>query len=141
MFLRDILNVKGKSVFTISVDANLSDVVKQLVQHNVGSLVVCRDDEIVGIVTERDILRTVAEVDEPLEHVSVRARMTSQVISGTPNDQVAKTMGLMTEKRIRHLPVLEDGKLAGLISIGDVVKAHHDLLTMENRCLMDYIQR
>jgi CBS domain-containing protein len=153
MLLKDILAVKGKTVFTIEVDARVSDALQELLTHNIGSLVVCQGDAMIGIslvvcqgdamigiITERDILRTVAELGQPLEDVRVTDRMNAAVISGVPEDDVDKVMGLMTEKRIRHLPVLDQGKLAGLVSLGDVVKAQHQRLTMENQQLINYIQ-
>ncbi|MFV1967064.1 MAG: CBS domain-containing protein [Pirellulaceae bacterium] len=140
MLIKDILKTKGPTVYTISVDAVIADVVKELVAHNIGSLVVRDGETIAGIITERDILRTVAEVKDPLETIPVTARMTANVISGSPDDEVGQVMGLMVEKRMRHLPVLESGELVGLVSIGDVVKAHHARLTMENHYMMNYIQ-
>ena len=140
MLLRDILKAKGNKVFTVSADATLSEVVRELVRHNIGSLVVFNGDELVGIITERDILRTMADLADRLDDVAIKSRMTTNVLSGSPDDEVSKTMGLMTEKRIRHLPIVEDGRLAGMVSIGDVVKAQHDRLTMENQYLINYIQ-
>ena len=140
MLLRDILKAKGNKVFTVSADATLSEVVRELVRHNIGSLVVFNGDELVGIITERDILRTMADLADRLDDVPIKSRMTTDVLSGSPDDEVSKTMGLMTEKRIRHLPIVEDGRLAGMVSIGDVVKAQHDRLTMENQYLINYIQ-
>jgi len=144
MMLQEILRNKGSNVFTIAPDATLEDVVQKLVGHNCGSLVVCEADErasgrLSGIVTERDILKATA-AHKQLDRVKVAEVMTRDVITGTPADSVEDTMGLMTENRIRHLPIVEDGRLQGLISIGDVVKAQHDQLTMENHYLKNYIQ-
>ena len=140
MILKDILNAKGHEVFTISPDVSLASVVERLVQHRCGALVVCEGETMIGIISERDILRTLAEVTEPLDQVAVESRMTSKVITGSPEDDINDVMGRLTENRIRHLPVLERGRLVGVISIGDVVKAQHDHLTMENHYLMNYIQ-
>lgn len=140
MKLSDILRIKGPSVFTIGPHATLADVVAAMVEHNCGSLVVCEDDRMVGIITERDILRACAVVDRPLSQVSVQERMVRKVISGSIHDKISDVMGLMTERRIRHLPVLEQGRLAGLISIGDIVKAEHSLLSVENEYLKHYIR-
>ena len=140
ILLRDILGSKGRAVVTVSVHTRLSEVVQTLVKHNIGSLVICDGERMVGIVTERDILRTVAEVGVGLENIPVAQRMTSDVISGAPDDNVDKIMGLMTERRIRHMPVLDQGRLAGMVSIGDLVKAQHDRVTMEHQQLMNYIQ-
>ena len=140
MKLNEILRDKGTIVFTIRVDATMADVAAELVEHNCGALVVCDGEQIVGIISERDMLRTLAAHEQLLTEIAVRQCMTTDVITGNPDDLVETTMGLMTENRIRHLPLLEDGKLAGLVSIGDVVKVQYDQMTIENRFLKDYIQ-
>ena len=94
----------------------------------------------VGIITERDILKACALRQTPLSTLRVADAMTIDVVVGSPCDSVEDTMGLMTEMRIRHLPVVEDGQLLGLVSIGDVVKMQHDRLTMENHYLKSYLQ-
>lgn len=140
MQLREILTAKGSNVLTIEPTASLADVVEKLVENRCGSLVVCDGETMVGIISERDILIAVAQVSEPLNAVMVHGRMTTDVVTGVPEDTVSEIMGLMTEKRVRHLPILDDGKLAGLISIGDIVKAQHHQLTVENHYLKNYIQ-
>lgn len=143
MTLQDILRAKGSSVLTIKPDATLEDVVQKLVKHNCGSLVVCDDGcdsgRMLGIITERDILRACAAKKVPLTNHKVADTMTKEVITGSPSDSVEDTMGLMTEHRVRHLPVVENQKLLGIVSIGDIVKAQHDSLTMENHYLKSYI--
>ncbi len=140
MQLREILKTKGSNVLTIEPKASLADVVQKLVENRCGSLVVCDGDTMVGIISERDILIAVAEVNEPLEAITVQRRMTVDVVTGSPDDTINNIMGLMSEKRIRHLPILEDKKLAGLISIGDIVKAQYNQLSVENHYLKNYIQ-
>lgn len=140
MQLREILKTKGGHVLTIEPTASLADVVEKLVENRCGSLVVTDGQTMVGIISERDVLIAVSEVSEPLNAIMVRDRMTTDVVTGVPEDTVSGIMGLMSEKRIRHLPILEDGKLAGLISIGDIVKAQHHQLTVENHYLKNYIQ-
>jgi len=139
MKLRDILREKGTEVYTIGPDATLADVVRELVSHNCGSLVVCNEGEVAGIITERDILRACAD-GLPLGDKKVVDVMTTRVFTGKSGDSVEDTMGLLTRHRIRHLPILDDGQLAGLISIGDVVKAEHEHLAVENEYLKSYIQ-
>ncbi len=139
MKVHDILQTKGRSVHSISHDATLSNVVDTLVQHIVGSLVVCDGPKMVGIITERDILRACAAKQRPLDQLAVREHMSRDVITGTSEEDLAHIMGLMTSHRIRHLPIVDDGQLAGIISIGDVVKAQHDKLTVENHYLKNYI--
>jgi CBS domain-containing protein len=146
MKVQEILSVKGSTVHSISPEANLQDVVRTLVEHGIGSLVVCRPgaagkDEPAGIVTERDILHACVGGSRPLAEVRVSEVMSTALVTGTPDDEVELVMGLMTTRRIRHLPVLSEGRLAGIISIGDVVKAQHDWLAMENRFMKDYIGR
>ncbi len=140
MNLNDILHQKGRAVYTASPRAMLADAVQLMVEHNCGSLVVCDNEAMVGILSERDILRSIAESGRPLEEVSVAERMTRNVITGLPIDDLNKIMGVMTQHRIRHLPVLDNGRVVGLISIGDIVKAQHEQLAVENHFLMSYIQ-
>ncbi len=140
MLLKDILATKGTAVLTIQDTASLSDVVQELVKHNIGSLIVCAGETMMGIITERDILKAVAQADIDLLRTPVRERMSVHLITAAPDDEVETVMGLMTQRRFRHLPVLENGKLAGMISIGDLVKAHHALMAIENQQLRTYIQ-
>ncbi|MEN6458020.1 MAG: CBS domain-containing protein [Thermoguttaceae bacterium] len=144
MKLQEILSKKARRVHSISSGATLLEAVARMVEHRVGSLVVLRSDatgleEPIGIITERDILYASTVGKPPLAEVTVAGAMSSAVITATPDDEVEDVMGLMTNRRIRHLPVLCNGQLVGIISIGDVVKAQHDRLAMENRCLKDYI--
>ncbi len=142
MNLQDILRHKGSAVYSIRPDATLDDVVQTLVHYNCGSLVVRDGDDsspMLGIITERDILKACAAIRGSLGQIVVREAMTQSVTTGTPCDSVEDTMGTMTNRRIRHLPVLDDGRLVGLVSIGDIVKAHHDNLTLENHLLKTYI--
>jgi len=140
MLVREILSDKGRTVHTCAPDDTLDDVVDLLVGHNIGSLVVMQDEEMAGIITERDILRATAATRGPLASVRVRDRMTRVPVVISPGDTVADAMCLMTERRIRHLPVVEQGRLVGIISIGDTVKAQYDELCRENHYLKSYIQ-
>ena len=140
MNLRDILQSKGDAVFTIAPADSLAEAVRVMVDHRCGSLVVGSSDQMVGIISERDILRALAEVKASLDSIPIADRMTTRVITGHPDDNLGKVMGVMTQNRIRHLPVMNDGKLVGMVSIGDVVKAQHEQLTRENYFLMNYIQ-
>jgi CBS domain-containing protein len=144
MKLQDILAVKGAAVRSVAPDATLQDVVRLLMEHRIGSLVICRPgaggaDEPVGIITDRDILYASAAGNKSLGDVRVAEVMSTNLVTGSPDDEVELVMGLMTTRRIRHLPVLRDGRLAGIISIGDVVKAQYDRLAVENRFMRDYI--
>jgi CBS domain-containing protein len=139
MKVRDILQAKGTRVHTISSHATLADVVEQLVANNCGSLVVCDNNQMVGIITERDILRATLAGQPALAMVKVAERMTRRVVTGHPDDEVSSVMGLLTERRIRHLPITDDEGLLGIVSIGDVVKAQHDDLSLENHFLKNYL--
>lgn len=139
MKLREILKYKGHHVHTIAPKASLKEVIDALTQNNCGSLVVIEQGRMCGIITERDILRAASQGTD-LRHATVEQQMSSNLLTGKPSDEIGSVMGLMTEKRIRHLPILEDDELVGIISIGDVVKAQHDELTMENHYLKNYIQ-
>ena len=140
MLLSEILGSKGRMVHTCSPDDALADVVDLMVGHNIGSLVVLAGGEMVGIITERDILRASAATRGTLDSVKVHERMTRCPIVASPRDDLTDVMGVMTERRIRHLPVVERGQLVGIISIGDLVKAQHDELCRENHYLKSYIQ-
>jgi len=145
MTLQDILHVKGSIVHTIAAGATLDDVVQSLVQHNCGSLVVVDPAEttrprMVGIITERDILRACAARKAPLDQLLVADMMTKDVITGGLRDSIDQVMNVMTERRVRHLPVMADGKLLGIVSIGDVVKARQRQTEFENHYLKSYIQ-
>ncbi len=141
MSLREIIDSKGPKVFSIGPEATLADVVDQLVEHNCGSLLVCNvAGNMVGIITERDILRACAARKGALEDLVVRDYMTAEVHTGDLDDTLANTMGLMTEKRIRHLPIFEKQQLVGLISIGDLVKTQYNQIAVENHYLKNYIQ-
>ncbi|PYM35342.1 MAG: hypothetical protein DME17_12985 [Candidatus Rokuibacteriota bacterium] len=140
MKLRDILRVKGHDVYTVRPDQTVQDAVKILMQHRVGALLV-EDAErrAVGIITERDVLRECVDRAAELSHVPVREAMTRDLIIGVPDDEIGYTMGIMTQNRIRHLPVMDGDHVAGMISIGDVVKATLDETEYENRYLKEYI--
>jgi CBS domain-containing protein len=144
MTLNDILNVKGTEIFAIDESATLDQVVQKLVKCNCGSLIVMDPSQgsrrMVGIVTERDILRACAAQRDPLDQTPVTAAMTSDVVTAAPGDSIEDTMQLMTERRMRHLPIVDHGELVGLISIGDLVKAHHEQCVLENHYLKTYIQ-
>lgn len=145
VLLKEILRTKGSHVYTIHPDASLQDVVEELVQHNIGALVVCHRDpedgeKILGIITERDILRRCAYATVPLSEVRVAEVMSRNLITAHPEETVEQALHRMTIHRVRHLPVVHEGQLVGIISIGDAVKAQLDHLIIENRFMKDYIQ-
>jgi CBS domain-containing protein len=142
MKIRDILRGKGAQVVTIGPDATIHDAMTALVVHRIGSLVVLdQKGKIVGIITEWDILRECAARSEYVKDTTVREVMTTNLIIGLSDDEIGYVMGIMTQNRIRHLPILTGERLEGIISIGDVVKAQLEETEFENRYLKDYIQR
>lgn len=145
MKLADILRTKGSTVHTIYPDATVEAAVQELVKHNVGALVVCERDlehgeKLCGIITERDILRFVASKDRLASETKVADVMTKDPYTRDPSCSVEEAMAVMTQLKIRHLPVVSGGKLVGIVSIGDLVKAELDRLEMENKFMRNYIQ-
>lgn len=140
MRVRDILDVKGRQVVTTSPDGTVLDAMKVLNEHNIGAVVVTEGESIRGILSERDVLRLGASGPHRLSEASVSDTMTRDVIVGLPDDAVHDAMGVMTKNRIRHLPIVLDGRLVGIVSIGDLVNASWMAAEDENRHLKDYIQ-
>jgi CBS domain-containing protein len=134
-----ILEDKGREVFAIDADASVFEAVQQMVELNAGSLLVTESGEITGIVTERDYLRRVAlhELDD--RETLVREIMSSPLIVVTPETTVDECMALMTDRRIRHLPVVDDGNVVGVVSIGDLVKFKSQQQSFEIQYLTQYI--
>ena len=140
MDAKTILNRKGRTVHTVSPSATIREAMALLLRHSVGSLlVVDNDGEVLGIVTERDIFRLAFEHEGRIMGIPVDAVMTRNLIIALPHDTVDYLKSLMTENRIRHLPVIDQGKLAGIISIGDIVREESSAVAVENRYLKDFI--
>lgn len=140
MKIADILGSKGSEVITIDQGAIIHEAIQKLVEHNIGSLlVVDKAGKPLGIITERDILRESAQRSDTLKKTRVKAIMTTDLIIGVPEDDIEYTMGIMTKNRIRHLPIMNDDEVIGLISIGDVVKAHLAEREYDNRYLKQYM--
>ena len=123
MKIEDILRDKGHDVVTITKEKSVLDAARALVEHNIGGLVVTEGGRPAGILTERDILRLTASSADELGSIRVGAVMTTELITATPEDELAPMMQVMTNNRIRHLPIVVQGQLAGIISIGDLVNA------------------
>lgn len=141
MRIASILREKGSDVATIRPDATVIDASRELADHGVGALLVCETDgRLSGIISERDLARSLAIHGEAALAKRVADLMTHQVTTCTPDDTVDELMAVMTERRVRHLPVLDEGRLAGIISIGDVVKHRVGELEQENVTLHDYIE-
>lgn len=141
MKVKEILRSKGSDVMTIEPEAPVREVVDLLTKHGIGALVVVDDSKnICGIVTERDVLRRCLKAEAPDLSTPVRSIMTSDVIVGLPDDDVDYVMNVITENKIRHLPIVAGKRLAGIVSIGDIVKSMHKEMEFENRHLKDYIK-
>jgi CBS domain-containing protein len=136
----EILGDKGNEVLEIEADASVLEAVKRMVEANIGSLLVRDAGEVAGIVTERDYLRSVALEGPADEQVTVREIMSSPLIVVSPETTIDECMALMTDRRIRHVPVVgEEGDVLGIVSIGDVVKFKSKQQSFEIRYLTDYI--
>lgn len=138
--VQDILEQKAtREVFTIAPDDSLMNAVVSMTERNVGALLVTTEGRLIGIVTERDYLRFVAAQGRTARETPVREVMTRAVVYVTPSTSVDEAMAIMTERRLRHLPVLLDGQLVGVVSIGDVVKQNAQLREFQIRTLQEYI--
>ncbi len=141
MLADQILDSKGREVATVAPDASVSDALAMLAQHNVGALVASVDGASVdGIISERDIVRRIAAEGPDALGLTVRDLMKAEVATCDGRADTQKIMGIMTEGRFRHMPVVEDGRLQGIISIGDVVKVRIDELATEKDQLVGYIR-
>jgi CBS domain-containing protein len=121
--VKHLLESKGKEVYAVAPDAPVYEAIRQMAEKNVGALVVLKGSELVGIVSERDYARKVILHGRSSAETPVGQIMTSPVITVSPGQTVQDCMKLMTERRVRHLPVVEGGRVIGMVSIGDLVKA------------------
>lgn len=121
--VRQVLNAKGYAVETVAPETSVYEALQKLSNREVGALVVLEEGELCGLFSERDYARKVALQGRNSKETQVQEIMTRRVITLEPQQTVEACMVLMTDKRIRHLPVLEDGRLIGIVSIGDIVKA------------------
>jgi CBS domain-containing protein len=139
--VKQVLDQKGREVFSIRPDATVFDAIKKMAEKNVGSLVVMDDDKLIGIITERHYARKVVLEGRASPATPVRTIMETSVVYAKPQQSVEECMAVMTDKKIRHLPVIENGRLIGIISIGDLVQAiiSHQQFTIEQ--LEFYIHR
>ena len=140
MRIADVLRNKGPAVVTVDPEMPVSTLIGELARHNVGALVVTENDAVVGIVTERDVVRRIHERGPDILNARVVDIMTTSVFTCLPTDTVDSLAETMTERRIRHLPVIVDGQLVGIVSIGDVVKSRIGELQGERDQLEAYIE-
>jgi CBS domain-containing protein len=137
--LSEILDEKGHDVLQIEADASVLEMVKQMVEANVGSLLVTESGELTGIVTERDYLRRVTLEGRTDQETTVREIISFPLVVATPQTTIDECMALMTDRRIRHVPVVEAGEVVGIVSIGDLVKFTSKQQSFELKYLTDYI--
>ena len=139
MSISDILRFKGADVVTIAPGETVTTLLNSLAEHNIGALVVADKGKVVGIVSERDVVRRIAERGAALLDAPVKQIMTSIVATCTSKDSVDSVAQTMTERRIRHMPVLDEGRLVGIVSIGDVVSSRIRQLEKDRGQLEHYI--
>jgi CBS domain-containing protein len=140
MKVKDILSEKGGAVYTIGPERFISEAVQELHKRNIGALLVVDETgAILGIVTERDILRVCESQAHRLAEIPIREEMTTDLLIALPDDDLNYVSSVMTQKRIRHVPVVAEGRLVGVVSIGDVLKARLDEAQFVARHLHDYI--
>jgi len=136
--VKDILKMKGGEIFSVSPETTVYEALKVMSEKNIGSVLVLNQrKQVSGIFSERDIVRGMAKKDIDIKTTPVKSLMTKKVLNVGENYTVEECMALMTEKRIRHLPVVENGKLSGIISIGDVVKA----VIFDQRFVIDQLEQ
>lgn len=140
MRVQDILNRKGTAVATVGPEATVAEAVAILHGRRIGAVVVSADGESIGgILSERDVVGGLAGLGPDVLAAPVRQLMTADVLTCGPDDELRRLAITMTERRFRHMPVTVDGRLAGIVSIGDVVKLRVDELQAEHDQLVDYI--
>ncbi|MFD9702157.1 CBS domain-containing protein [Lentzea sp. NPDC059081] len=139
MRIADVVRAKGSAVATIAPDLPVSELLRTLADHNVGAIVVVGPSGVVGIVSERDVVRRLHEVGADLLSAPVSSIMTVDVYTCSPSDTVDGLTVVMTERRFRHVPVVSDGELVGIVSIGDVVKSRIGQLEQSQDQLQAYI--
>ena len=140
MKIRELLNEKGYDVVTVPPSFPIQDAMKLLVEHNIGSVVVATEKVVEGILTERDILRLASDRSQTMAAMKVEEVMTKEVVVALLDDTVDDVMELMTKNRIRHLPIVDQGWMQGILSIGDVVNAVRKKVEVENTYMRDYIR-
>jgi CBS domain-containing protein len=140
MSIQAILGDKGREVATVSADARLSEAVRILGEKRIGALPVVEDDRIVGIMSERDVIYSLKDHGAEVLDWPVSRVMTSPAITVDPSTEALSALALITQKRVRHLPVVSGGKLIGIVSIGDLVKHRIERIEFEAQAMREYIQ-
>jgi|SRR6185312_6362423 CBS domain-containing protein len=139
MRIADVLRNKGASVATITPETSVAGLLTELTLHNIGAMVVVSPDGVVGIVSERDVVRKLHQIGGEILMRPVSEIMTTTVATCSPTDSLDSISALMTNNRVRHVPVMANGRLAGIVSIGDVVKTRLEELEAQQEQLQAYI--
>ncbi len=141
MKVKDILNEKGRELITIGIDSSITDAASKMMQRNIGALIVEHDTKLVGLITERDVVKIVAGTECQMKDLKVGDIMvdSENLLVAEPDDEVEYVMVVMIQKGIRHMPIVENGELSGIISIRDVVRTHVKKLNAEIHFLKEYI--
>jgi CBS domain-containing protein len=141
MKIRTILDKKGYDIYSISADGTLKDMVKDMLSLTIGSLLVFNDDgSLAGIITERDFLRSLAKHPTDWESVRIGDVMNTDVFTASITDTLEDVMANMTEHRVRHMPIMDAGKVVGMLSLGDIINAALDEKDFQNKLLKRYIK-
>lgn len=138
--VKDILRAKGSKVYTISPDATVYEALSRMAEHNVGAMLVFEENDLVGLISERDYSRKTILKGRLSKETAVREIMSTELVTIHPDDDIEECMELFTDKRIRHLPVIEEGKVVGIVSIGDIVKSVIDYKEFIIEELENYIK-
>jgi len=140
MTIAAILNGKGHDVKSVSSDQKVREAVALLAEHRIGALPVIDGGAVKGVFSERDVIYALASAGADALDRSVGAVMTAPAVTVTPKDSALGALSLMTRRRIRHLPVIEEGRMVGLVSIGDLVKYRIERIEADAAAMRDYIQ-
>ncbi len=134
-----VIEKKGSDILSVSPDTVVFDAIKKMAERSAGTALVMEGDQLIGLISERDFIRKIYLQGKCKEPLSVSEIMSTELTTVSPDEQLENCMTIMTEKRIRHLPVLEDGKVVGIISIGDIVKFMAEQKDFEIKNLQSYI--
>jgi CBS domain-containing protein len=141
MTIAAILGNKGHEVVTVTADRSVADALRVLADRRIGAVPVMENDAVAGVFSERDVIRCLAHEGAPALDRTVGEVMTAPARTVSPDDGELGALALMTRRRIRHLPVVEDGRLVGLVSIGDLVKYRIDRIEADAAAMREYIQQ
>lgn len=140
MKIKDIAKISGRNITTVEPNASIADAIEKMVTHSIGALPVCEaDGKLIGIISERDIMKWLYNHEKPADKTKIKNVMTTDVIIGLPEDDLDDLLKVMTEKSIRHLPVMTGDRVIGILSIRDVIEEKLSECHTQVRYLHDYI--